>query len=1721
MNRATNITATTLAQYFGFSSCNVFLRKQAYVSRDGGTVVDNTKFLTKRLFEKGVDFESKLNQSLKNIPEVYVSDLSNHLDPITGILESIHEARNYGKQIIYAINVTFPRFSHTGVTYGLSKPDFIRFDIKEDNLVEWKVIDAKASKNQKLYHKVQRLLVMLSKKLEPESIFHESFRKYDIDFLKNAEVTIDGIRLIPSELGGVWLPGNICKDEPFKLKYILPTVRDFVESTISNILALPEKDIERNASIDCSFCPHREECHKDALERKSIEAIGGLHSDQIISLRNALPKQQTNGITDIEDLENMIRQDDIQPALKDILNIDKETKLSSKIEAVKKREAVISKTVVTDLPSSEKIAIYVSVMIDLYNSSMICYILQFGMRQEIKTENVDIKNLLGRLGKIVKASVGKTLSIFIPTTAEYTYLKDHIVKLKPGDIDDNIRALISAWMRVDPDGSIMHVQDIPSDNDPIDPDGKWRYENNPTTSDFHVTVIDSVLNRNFDFPGPGILSLSNKMKYFLELTEDEEKAFDDDCLIEQILHGRDVAKECKIAYESRAFKPRPLETLIQTESLRSYIYGALLESHLNSKKFQNKRLSGENIIKVQLPNYKGFAHKNIPEEHVCEIVSGKDIIDNEILKFGTLENIGFSWIMTTTKVAQTGFADDKYSKELAAPSGWTRDVMSKDIVFCCIREVLGEDTKIILTISKGCHLVFKGWLKRGSIDVYISYRNIDYTMFSSIKTAVELDQNIGSTEQNENMALNGMSDDYDDDDDDIGPPPTSVMFDIDDEDGGFELSIPLNIKQQNFGSVNLNHKLWLEIFENSQILGARINGDFRTLNQQNIPVHPPMFDSQERAFQHIMEHQLSVIWGPPGSGKTFFLALACLRLIEMRYRSKKRGFRIAMTAFTKSAIGQFCDRFNILREQAIANGWLTAPVMPVHLITNGNRQPPPLLNENTYGVWAATVWQYSKWYQKRVANCLSAFDMLVIDEGSQLNPFTTLPAFRVVAYKARIVVVGDPLQLPPISSVSISKEYMKEHGKGPFGTSLIDLLTSGGYDHVKQLRENFRMSKQICEFISRGYPEKFISMAKQVNERKVHPSQSKLVRNIQESKRDLFTCTISDPDNESLLVSILAIQLRANYASVFIATPYLIQSNSIKKHLRAQDEEYEQFIRVDTPERLQGAETDDMQRPNDREMGFIFSKPKLNVAVSRAKHICILVTTSEVTKPSGKFDMSVTSAEIDDGVNFIKDYVSSSVIMSVELDDLKMMGEMDASLDDSDINLSHNVGKEGKITQLQQFQAVVVKYVMENLQQMHGLILYHGIGSGKTITQLAIFHCLHQQFPMLNYYFVVPKSLVENVNINIKKLDLDFSFVTIYTHKTFANKVHREGLGFCKDAVIAIDESHNFRTKIRMIKTPKRSTPNTEMQSGAGPDQKRKRNDQSSESVEIDYNELLSDETKDDEDDMLDRKISVGSLLFNSTEDLVNQYVMVTGGTPATAHKLYGVFGRSPAHFTRWSSNIENQQLKKIGNKPQSLVFQSSLRRALNSVFTTIEDEPKMEWIVVYIRDHIFGQVPKRKIVIYSAFLGQGIVDVLNLLKNSGATPRDRRAEIVANYNKDEIDVLFISNAGSEGLHLECTHAIILLEPQWNLEIMHQVVGRVVRYKSHANCKPGIEKQVEVYKLRASKPETAYGLSADDRLKELAFAKHDIDVKFVKIALDIASIENGNRPSDRKKFKGE
>jgi SNF2 family DNA or RNA helicase len=142
--------------------------------------------------------------------------------------------------------------------------------------------------------------------------------------------------------------------------------------------------------------------------------------------------------------------------------------------------------------------------------------------------------------------------------------------------------------------------------------------------------------------------------------------------------------------------------------------------------------------------------------------------------------------------------------------------------------------------------------------------------------------------------------------------------------------------------------------------------------------------------------------------------------------------------------------------------------------------------------------------------------------------------------------------------------------------------------------------------------------------------------------------------------------------------------------------------------------------------------------------------------------------------------------------------------------------------------------------------------------------------------------------------------------------------------------------------------------------------------------------------------------------------------------------------------------------------------------------------------------------LIYSNYLNSGINKIESELndygirtkKYNGKMSDKSKQDAVNKYNNNEIDVLLVSSAGSEGLDLKGTKLVQITEPHWNKTRIDQVIGRAARFKSHSEL-PENERVVKVKRYHSTLPTS--DTSADEYLYNLSVEKDELNNQILDI----------------------
>ncbi len=365
------------------------------------------------------------------------------------------------------------------------------------------------------------------------------------------------------------------------------------------------------------------------------------------------------------------------------------------------------------------------------------------------------------------------------------------------------------------------------------------------------------------------------------------------------------------------------------------------------------------------------------------------------------------------------------------------------------------------------------------------------------------------------------------------------------------------------------------------------------------------------------------IQGPPGTGKTFTGAHMIRTLVNA-------GLRVGVTAMSHAAIDNLMqavvDRFETdgdsgnLRAVRKAKDGSVAGVRYV----DDNRN----VADGDFNVIAGTTWLFASQAMRD-----HPVDVLVVDEAGQLGLADTVAA---TISATNVILLGDPQQLPQVSQAT--------HPSGAGASALEHLLgdeLTVPPDRGVLLEETWRMHPDVCAFISDVmYGGKLRSHSSCGGQSAAGQTGLRWLRAVHKG------CSTESPEEAAIVVAKVeellgqpwtdqhGVTRPLTVADFMVVAPYNDQRRCIEAALRANPAT--RGVEVGTVDKFQGREaavvlfsmatssSEFMPRTAD----FLFSKNRLNVAISRARCLAYLVCTDELldTRARDIEEMALISA---------------------------------------------------------------------------------------------------------------------------------------------------------------------------------------------------------------------------------------------------------------------------------------------------------------------------------------------------------------------------------------------------------------------------------------------------------------------------------------------------------------
>jgi len=397
----------------------------------------------------------------------------------------------------------------------------------------------------------------------------------------------------------------------------------------------------------------------------------------------------------------------------------------------------------------------------------------------------------------------------------------------------------------------------------------------------------------------------------------------------------------------------------------------------------------------------------------------------------------------------------------------------------------------------------------------------------------------------------------------------------------------------------------------------------RDLLLKHIPRTKGLFnidlDSQQTALDwaKVLSDGVLPIQGPPGAGKSHTAARMIIDLV-------RAGKKVGITALSHKVIRGLLDKvvsasaeqdYPLTCVQRVKS--ISETLNPAIIETEDNKDVLDALQNGKVQLGAGTTWLWA------AEEFFESVDYLFVDEAGQLSLIDTIAVSQATK---NIILLGDPQQL---------KQPQK--GSHPEGTEVSAL------EHILEdaktilpekgifLDKTWRLHPNVCSFISELFYEgRLHSKENLINqlisgntnyrgaglwfEPVVHEgnrnSSSEEVERVVSIVRELTTQEVYSTDSKKLT-------RRLSLQDILIIAPYNAQVVALKLRLPER-------THIGTVDKFQGQEaaivifsmTTSSPEDAPRGMEFLYSLNRLNVAVSRAKAVCILVASPKLFEPT-------------------------------------------------------------------------------------------------------------------------------------------------------------------------------------------------------------------------------------------------------------------------------------------------------------------------------------------------------------------------------------------------------------------------------------------------------------------------------------------------------------------------
>jgi hypothetical protein len=425
-------------------------------------------------------------------------------------------------------------------------------------------------------------------------------------------------------------------------------------------------------------------------------------------------------------------------------------------------------------------------------------------------------------------------------------------------------------------------------------------------------------------------------------------------------------------------------------------------------------------------------------------------------------------------------------------------------------------------------------------------------------------------------------------------------------------------------------------------------------------------DGQWVAWRGVFREPLTLIWGPPGTGKTHTVAHILVGY-ALAARDAGRPLRILVTASTHHAIvnvlrktaelageyGLGAESLTVSKLQGSGNA--ADEELPASVERVGDAGLATLLGrESPCVVVGGTVWSVYKAMKEAGGLLQQWFDVVLVDEASQMKLPDALIAFSASKANSNIILAGDDRQLPPIIHGSYPEEH--EHMLSSVFAFVRRRMNDAATEDpdakgrmLFQLEENFRMNEPLTAYPREVlYEGRFRSTKPEIRTATTRPidfASADLLDILLHPERPVILCRYASPRSftarnpvEAELVAAMAERLSRllvdektgepftprEFArrALAVLSPHRAQNSAIRQALREHgfDTAAKPLPLIDTVEKLQGKERQVIlvsygvadEEYASAEAEFLLSRNRFNVAATRAERKLVVFCSNTV-----------------------------------------------------------------------------------------------------------------------------------------------------------------------------------------------------------------------------------------------------------------------------------------------------------------------------------------------------------------------------------------------------------------------------------------------------------------------------------------------------------------------------